>query len=74
MHDLQCIGRFGPRPWPFTRRQRQQKPIGCCLTIQQLVGPDSEPKLRLQHEPQFSHSAGEPQHFQPQHLNSAGEP
>ena len=73
MPDLQRIGRNGPGPQSFTRGQhQQQKPVGCCLTFQSPVnGTNGEPQLQLKfkHEPQFSHPAGEPQHFkqQPQH-------
>ena len=78
MPDLQRIRRLGPGPRSFTRRQhQQQKPVGSCLTFkQQLNGSDSEPQLKLEHEPQFGHSAGKPQQQfqQPQLGRPAGKP
>ena len=44
MPDFQRIGRNGPGPQSFTRRQhQQQKPDGSCLTFQQLNGTDGKP-------------------------------
>ena len=83
MPDLQRIGRHGPGPQSFTRRQqRQQKPIGSCLTFQQLKRTDGEPHIQqLDPLAQHGHPAGEPQQFQqqfqlePQHdHHPAGEP
>ena len=77
MPDFQRIRRFGPGPRSFTRRQHQQKPVGSCLTFkQQFNGTDGEPQLELEHEPQFSHPAGEPQQQlqQPQLSHPTGKP
>ena len=80
MPDLQRIGRNGPGPQSFTRRQHhQQKPVGSCLSFGQSIGTDGEPQLELEHESQFGHPAGEPQQFkfqrqpQPDH-GTDGEP
>ena len=63
MPDLQRIGRNGPGPQSFTRRQqRQQKPVGSCLTFGQSNRTDGEPQLQqLQLEPQFKQFKHEPQ-------------
>lgn len=68
MPDLQRIGRHGPGPQSFTRRQqRQQKPIGSCLKFPQLKRTDCEPHIQqLDQLAQHGHPAGEPQQFQQQ--------
>ena len=44
MPDLQRIRRNGPGPQSFTRGQhQQQKPVGSCLTFQQLNRTVGEP-------------------------------
>ena len=49
----------------FSGQQRQQKPVGSCLTFTQLRGTDGEQQCRqLDEPPQRSHPAGQPQHFQ----------
>lgn len=63
MPDHRRIRRLGPGPQSFTRRQhQQQKPIGSCLTQQQLYGTDRESQqLEAQCEPQqLGYPAGEP--------------
>ena len=83
MPDLQRIGRHGPGPQSFTRRQhQQQKPIGSCLTFQQLKRTDGEPHIQqLDRLAQHGRPAGQPQQFQQQHQlepqrdhHPAGEP
>jgi len=82
MPDLQRIRRLGPEPQSFTRRQhQQQKPVGSCLTFQQLNRSDGKSQFQqLQHsEPQhFSDTSGQPQQLQlrqPQHFSDAsGQP
>jgi len=66
MHNLQCIRRLGTGPQSFTRRQhQQQKPVGSCLTFQQLYRTDGEPQHRPlgSSEPQQLYQFGEPRQF-----------
>ena len=67
MPDLQRIGRNGPGPQSFTRRQHhQQKPVGSCLSFGQSIGTDGNPQqFKFQRQPQPDHGTdGEPQQLQ----------